>query len=82
MRVLVRVADDEVRVEVAGRRRRLRHRGAAAAGFGLAGMRERVYLAGGQIDVESGADGTIVRARMPVRTATEAARSAANQMAS
>ena len=81
VRVLVRVADDEVRVEVqddgAGFDTEVR-----SSGFGLAGMRERVYLSGGQIEVESGANGTIVRAHMPVRTAAGAARSAANQMAS
>jgi signal transduction histidine kinase len=35
-------------------------------GFGLAGMRERVYLTGGSIDITSGSGGTLVRARFPV----------------
>ena len=36
-------------------------------GFGLAGMRERVELAGGELSVLPGADaGTIVRARLPL----------------
>ncbi|HSC02320.1 MAG TPA: GAF domain-containing sensor histidine kinase [Solirubrobacteraceae bacterium] len=34
-------------------------------GFGLAGMRERVYLAGGTVELESGEDGTLIRARLP-----------------
>ena len=36
-------------------------------GFGLAGMRERVYLAGGSIELESGQRGTLLRARLPQR---------------
>ncbi|HEY3864738.1 MAG TPA: GAF domain-containing protein [Solirubrobacteraceae bacterium] len=36
-------------------------------GFGLAGMRERVSLAGGTLSVESGEQGTSVRARLPAR---------------
>jgi signal transduction histidine kinase len=36
-------------------------------GFGLAGMRERVYLAGGSMEFESGEAGTLVRARLPRR---------------
>ena len=35
------------------------------AGFGLAGMRERVYLAGGTLEIESSDDGTRLRARLP-----------------
>ena len=39
----------------------------SAAGFGLAGMRERVELAGGELTVAPGAEaGTVVRARLPV----------------
>jgi two-component system, NarL family, sensor histidine kinase DevS len=35
------------------------------SGFGLAGMRERVYLAGGALQIESGETGTVVRASLP-----------------
>jgi signal transduction histidine kinase len=36
-------------------------------GFGLAGMQERVTLAGGTLSVESGAWGTLISARLPAR---------------
>jgi signal transduction histidine kinase len=39
---------------------------APAAGFGLRGMRERVELLGGELDVESSAAGTRVTALLPV----------------
>jgi signal transduction histidine kinase len=44
---------------------------AEVSGFGLAGMRERVYLAGGQIKVDSGEAGTLVQARLPTGRQTE-----------
>ena len=40
---------------------------ANSGGFGLTGMRERVELAGGELDIDSGASGTTVKARLPVR---------------
>jgi signal transduction histidine kinase len=67
VRVAISAADGELLVEVqddgAGFDPEL-----ASDGFGLAGMRERVALAGGSLSVESGAGerGTIVRARLPV----------------
>jgi signal transduction histidine kinase len=39
--------------------------GAGGSGFGLAGMRERVQLAGGTVRIESGPGGTRVRAALP-----------------
>lgn len=41
--------------------------GAHHDGFGLEGMRERVYLAGGSLEIESGDGGTRVRATLPAR---------------
>lgn len=38
---------------------------ARGSGFGLVGMRERALLAGGTVTVDSGAEGTLVRARLP-----------------
>ena len=36
-------------------------------GFGLTGMRERVELAGGELDIDSGPTGTTIRAKLPVQ---------------
>ena len=38
-----------------------------STGFGLIGMRERVKLAAGELEIETGRGGTTVRARLPVR---------------
>jgi signal transduction histidine kinase len=38
---------------------------APAAGFGLAGMRERVFLAEGTLELDSSSSGTTVRAQLP-----------------
>ncbi len=65
VRVSARAVDGEVRLEV-------QDDGggfdidAETTGFGLSGMRERVYLAGGQLEVDSGETGTTVRARLPI----------------
>jgi hypothetical protein len=40
--------------------------GAQTAGFGLAGMNERVYLAGGKLELASGPAGTLLRAQIPL----------------
>ena len=70
---IVEVDDDGVGFEVDKR----------TSGFGLAGMRERVYLAGGELRVEPGETGTSVRARLPVTAGTmRGTISAADQMAS
>jgi signal transduction histidine kinase len=39
---------------------------ARTAGFGLAGMRERVYLAGGELEITPADAGTTVRCTLPV----------------
>jgi signal transduction histidine kinase len=46
---------------------------AASQGFGLAGMRERVSLAGGTLSISSGEHGTLVRARLPARSRDQTA---------
>jgi signal transduction histidine kinase len=73
-RVRVRVAtnDGQVSLEVADDGRGFDIT-AAGVGFGLTGMRERIALAGGTIDVASGRDGTTVRATLPARYAGPAA---------
>lgn len=48
--------------------------GAATSGYGLAGMRERVYLVGGALEVTSDPTaGTTVRAVLPLRPSSRAA---------
>jgi signal transduction histidine kinase len=46
----------------------------ASGGFGLAGMHERVGLAGGTLSIRSGEDGTVVKATLPARAHAAAAR--------
>jgi signal transduction histidine kinase len=46
----------------------------AGGGFGLAGMHERVGLAGGTLDISSGEHGTVVRASLPTRARADDAR--------
>jgi signal transduction histidine kinase len=48
---------------------------ARGSGFGLAGMRERVFLAGGTVTIASGQGGTLVRAELPVGKSAAAGRS-------
>jgi signal transduction histidine kinase len=57
--------DDQLRVEIRDDGRGFDPQ-ARTSGFGLAGMRERVYLTGGVLEVASGAGGTSVRARLPI----------------
>ena len=51
-------------------------------GFGLAGMRERVYITGGTVELESGEGGTLVRARLPQRRVESASAGGAQRAAS
>ena len=81
VRVAVMAEDEQVSVEV-------RDDGVGFAvdsttsGFGLAGMRERVFLAGGSLQIESGPDGTLLHAHLPRRSAFIAARSEGRPTAS
>lgn len=81
VRVSVGLASGEVTVEV--------HDGgigfdpgAQTTGFGLAGMNERVYLAGGTLELSSDPNGSLVRARLPVRASETHTGSTTDQMAS
>ncbi len=61
--VTVEVQDDGVGFDV----------GARASGFGVTGMRERVYLAGGVFSIESSERGTLLRARLSAHRLADAA---------
>jgi signal transduction histidine kinase len=73
VRVAVTAGDGEVTVEVQDDGVGFAVKG-PTSGFGLAGMNERVYLAGGTLQIESGEDGTLVRARLPNREGSGAAK--------
>jgi two-component system, NarL family, sensor histidine kinase DevS len=65
--IAVRCADDAVEVSVADDGAGFDTQATAGNGFGLAGMRERVELAGGELSVGPGAEaGTVIRARLPL----------------
>jgi signal transduction histidine kinase len=70
--VIVEVQDDGIGFEP----------GAQTAGFGLAGMNERVYLAGGRLELTSDQTGSLVRAKLPVQASEPKTGSAADEMAS
>jgi signal transduction histidine kinase len=69
--VTVEVQDDGVGFAVEG----------STAGFGLAGMRERVYLAGGTLQIESDQQGTLLDARVPRRASSVLAERSDGQQA-
>ncbi len=64
VRVAVSESDGELRVEVKDDGAGF-DPGASSTGFGLAGMRERVALAGGMLSVETGEHGTLITACLP-----------------
>jgi signal transduction histidine kinase len=63
-RIVVTATDDDVIVEVQDDGEGFTV-DSTTAGFGLSGMRERVYLARGRLEIESSADGTRLRAWLP-----------------
>ena len=65
VKVQVTLDYDTVRIEVADDGRGF-NPAARAEGFGLVGMRERVALAHGRLDIESSPAGTAVTAKLPV----------------
>jgi signal transduction histidine kinase len=65
-RVSVGIKDGEILVEVEDDGEGF-DTNAQASGFGLAGMRERVYLASGTLELESDEGGTAMRARLPAK---------------
>jgi signal transduction histidine kinase len=80
-RVSVTQADDQLLIEVQDDGAGFDPE-AQTSGFGLAGMRERVYLAGGTLEVHPAHPGTLLRVRLPVgQPLVTSARSAANQAA-
>ena len=68
VRIHVALAFDVVRVEVSDDGRGF-DPDARAEGFGVVGMRERVALAHGQLEIDSEVGRTIVRATLPARSA-------------
>jgi signal transduction histidine kinase len=68
VRVDVSAADGEVKLEIADDGTGF-DVAVVDAGFGLVGMRERVALMGGAIEIASGRGGTTVRATLPARYA-------------
>lgn len=75
----IQASDGEVLVEILDDGRGF-DTDARADGFGLEGIRERVYLAGGSLELRSGEEGTLVRALLPVGQAEGLGESVADQM--
>lgn len=71
VRIVVALDYDVVRVEISDDGRGFDPE-ARVEGFGLVGMRERVALAHGQLEIESAVGRTVVRATLPVGSAVSA----------
>jgi signal transduction histidine kinase len=70
-RVVVEISDDGVGFDS----------GSKTVGFGLVGIRERIYLAGGTFELDSGPSGTVLRAGVPTHAAPSRAGSGGEQAA-
>ncbi len=81
VRVAIGASDGEVSIEVQDDGSGF-DTATKTAGFGLAGMRERVSLAGGTLEISSGEQGTLVRVCLPVAAYEGEARSDPQQAAS
>jgi signal transduction histidine kinase len=75
VRVAIGESDDEVSIEVQDDGTGF-DTDTKTEGFGLAGMRERVSLAGGTLKISSGEQGTLVRVCLPLAASNGRARSA------
>jgi signal transduction histidine kinase len=71
VRVAVGVADGRVAIEISDDGVGF-HADVATGGFGLAGMRERVALSGGQLTIVAGDPGTTVRVTIPLSALDDA----------
>jgi signal transduction histidine kinase len=80
-RVSVALSEDEVVVEVEDDGVGFDPT-ADTSGFGMAGMRERVFLAGGTVQFRSGQAGTVMRAKLPLRAQAGEAQGPSDQVAS
>ncbi len=78
VRVAVSALDDELRIEVQDDGLGF-DATSLQDGFGLAGMQERAALAGGTLSVDSNKDGTLLRARLPIRQAQRGRASSPSQ---
>jgi signal transduction histidine kinase len=81
VRVAISGSDEEVSIEVQDDGTGF-DTATKTAGFGLAGMRERVGLAGGTLEISSGEQGTLVRVCLPVAASNGALRSGSQQAVS
>jgi signal transduction histidine kinase len=81
VRVAVGESDGELRIEVHDDGRGF-DPSVSSDGFGVAGMRERVGLAGGTLSIDSSERGTIVRACLPTLEGAQIGGSGAEQAAS